>query len=122
MITDVGGRRKWSVDAKAEIMLEALAPGATVTDVARRHDLRPQQVFGWLREARKAAPAAPAFVPVVIEPDAGAAACTPQKKKPRQPRAAGGIEIEIEGVVMRIGRGAEARSIAAVIRALKAGQ
>lgn len=53
VITDVGGRRKWSVDAKAEIMLEALAPGATVSEVARRHDLRPQQVFGWLREARR---------------------------------------------------------------------
>lgn len=69
VITNVGGRRKWSADAKAEIMLEALAPGAIVSEVARRHDLRPQQVFGWLREARKAAErAAPAFVPVVVEP------------------------------------------------------
>jgi hypothetical protein len=49
-------------------MLEALAPGATVSEVARRHDLRPQQVFGWLREARKAAEPTRAFVPVVVEP------------------------------------------------------
>jgi len=121
VITDVGGRRKWSVDAKAEIMLEALAPGATVSEVARRHDLRPQQVFGWLREARKAAePApAPAFVPVVVEPEAPA---SPTPKKRRKPRTGGDIEIEIDGVVVRIGRGAEAKTVAAVIQALKAGQ
>ncbi len=29
VITGVGGRRKWSADAKAEIMLGALAPGTT---------------------------------------------------------------------------------------------
>jgi transposase len=122
VITDVGGRRKWSVDAKAEIMLQALAPGATVSEVARRHDLRPQQVFGWLREARKAAePApAPAFVPVVIEPAEAPAAPTPKKR--RKPRAGGDIEIDIDGVVVRIGRGAEAKTVAAVIQALKAGQ
>ncbi len=31
VIAGVGGRRKWSADAKAEIMLEALAPKATVS-------------------------------------------------------------------------------------------
>jgi transposase len=120
VITDVGGRRKWSVDAKAEIMLEALAPGATVSEVARRHDLRPQQVFGWLREARKAAEPPPAFVPVVLEPAEAPAAPTPKKR--RKPRAGGDIEIEIDGVLVRIGRGAEAKTVAAVIQALKAGQ
>jgi len=126
VISGAGGRRKWSMDAKAKIMLEALAPGATVSDVARRHDLRPQQVFGWLREAREAAEPAPAFVPVVIEPETPSApiskpvAAIPKKR--RKPRAGGDIEIEIDGVVVRIGRGAEARTVAAVIQALKAGQ
>jgi transposase len=120
VITDVGGRRKWSADAKAEIMLEALAPGTTVSEVARRHDLRPQQVFGWLREARKAAVTAPAFVPVVIEPVEAPAAAMPKKR--RKSKAGTGIEIEIDGVVVRIGRGAEAKTVAAVIQALKASQ
>lgn len=120
VITDVGGRRKWSADAKAEIMLEALAPGATVSEVARRHDLRPQQVFGWLREARKAAAPTAAFVPVVVEPAEAPTAVAPKKR--RKPRAGGDIEIEIDGVVVRIGRGAEARTVASVIQALKAGQ
>jgi transposase len=120
VITGVGGRRKWSGDAKAEIMLEALAPRATVSEVARRHDLRPQQLFGWLRQARMGAEPAPAFVPVVVEP--AEAPVAPPPKKRRKPRACGDIEIEIDGVVVRIGRGAEARTAAAVIQALKVGR
>ncbi|MFC3722055.1 hypothetical protein [Neoaquamicrobium sediminum] len=35
-------------------------------------------------------------------------------------REAGVIELEIDGVAMRVGRGADAKTVAAVIRALKA--
>jgi transposase len=120
VITGFGGRRRWSADAKAEIMQEALAAGAVVSAVARRHDLRPQQLFGWLREARKAPETAPAFVPVVIEPEDAPSATPPKKRRKRS--AGTGIEVEIDGVVVRIGRGAEAETVAAVIQALKAGR
>jgi transposase-like protein len=33
------------------IVLEALAPGANVSAIARQHGLRPQQVFTWRRRA-----------------------------------------------------------------------
>jgi transposase len=115
VITELGRRRRWSADAKAEIMLEALEPGAVVSEVARRHDVRPQQLFGWLRDARKSPEAPTTFVPVVIEP-----AATPKKHRKRS--APGGIEVEIDGVTVRIGRGAETRTVAAVIQALKAGR
>ena len=121
VITGFGRRRRWSADAKAEIMLEALAPGAVVSEVARRHDVRPQQLFGWLREARKAPAAPTTFVPVVIEPvEARPRSTTPKKRRNRS--ADGGIEVEIDGVTVRIGRGAETRTVAAVIQALKAGR
>jgi transposase len=116
VITELGRRRRWSEDAKAEIMLEALAPGAVVSEVARRHDVRPQQLFGWLREARKSPEAPPTFVPVVIQP----MEATPKRRRKRS--AQGGIEVEIDGVTVRIERGAETRTVAAVIRALKASQ
>jgi transposase len=120
VITELGRRRRWSADAKAEIMLEALAPGAVVSEVARRHDVRPQQLFGWLREARKLPQEEPTrFVPVVIEA-AATTAVTPKKRRRRG--AQGGIEVEIDGVTVRIGRGAETRTVAAVIQALKAGR
>ena len=68
VITGPGLRRKWDPDVKADVIMEALVPGAVVSQVARRHEVRPQQLFGWLRDARRAAQAsAAAFVPVVIE-------------------------------------------------------
>jgi len=124
VITGIGGRRRWSEDAKAEIMMEALQPGARVSEVARRHDLRPQQLFGWLREARRTAELAPApmFAPVVLEPAPPVAALV--KSEPRALRKTrrsrdGDIELEIDGVTVRVGRDAEAKTVAAVIHALK---
>jgi transposase len=52
LITGAGRRRRWSADDKARIVLESLKPGANVSEVARRHGLSPQQLFGWRREAR----------------------------------------------------------------------
>ncbi|MBV9511436.1 MAG: transposase [Caulobacteraceae bacterium] len=122
VITELGRRRRWSADAKAEIMLEALAPGAVVSEVARRHDVRPQQLFGWLRDARQSPEAPTTFVPVVIERvvEAPPVAATPKKRRKRS--AQGGIEVDIDGVTVRIERGAETRTVAAVIQALKAGR
>nr|WP_281033120.1 transposase [Mesorhizobium sp. M6A.T.Ce.TU.002.03.1.1] len=69
-INGAGGRRHWSMDDKARIVAETLEPNAIISEVARRYDLRPQQVFAWRREARKQAALAqqesPAFVPAVV--------------------------------------------------------
>ena len=43
VITGALGRRRWNAEAKARmIVAESLAPGVVVSEVARRHDLRPQ--------------------------------------------------------------------------------
>ena len=44
-----------------------------------------------------------------------------RKRTRRMDRTSGSIEVEIEGVTVRIGRGAEAMTVAAVLRILKAG-
>ena len=102
-------------------MMEALEPGAVISQVARRHDMGPQQLFGWLREARKGAEAnAASFVPVTVEAPALAQALPAPKPQIRRRRSREGlIELEIDGVAVRVGRGAEARTVAAVIQALK---
>ena len=74
------GRKRWPDDLKAQIAAESLEPGAIVTDVARRHGCRPQQVHDWRRRARLGQLVLPAsadklsFVPVVSESALPAAA------------------------------------------------
>src|ERR1700740_2743933 len=72
VITGTGRRRRFSDDDKARIVEETLAPGAVVSEVARRHGLSPQQLFGWGRQrgqpvATSPDVEAPRFVPAVIE-------------------------------------------------------
>jgi len=126
VINGAGGRRHWSMDDKARIIAETLEPNAIVSEVARRYGLRPQQVFAWRREARKQAASvqqeSAAFVPAVVTagPPEPAAKRPARPRKRKAARDAGVIELEIDGIAMRVGRGADAKTVAAVIRALKA--
>jgi transposase len=124
VITGTGRRRRFSDDDKARIVEETLVPGAVVSAVARRHGLTPQQVFSWRRQAREPGhveTSPPLFVPAVIETGSGRLRRQVGRKKRSRLDATGTIELEIDGVTVRIGRGADARTIMAVIRGLKAG-
>ena len=126
VITGTGRRRRFSEDFKAGIVEETLVPGAVVSEVARRNELTPQQVFTWRRQARRPTASeaeAPKFVPAVVGPalPAGPSRGRPRKRTHQVDGSFGSIEVEIEGVSVRIGRGAEAKTVAAVLRALKAG-
>ena len=127
VITGTGRRRRFSADDKARVIEETLVAGAVVSEVARRHGLTPQQVFGWRRQARRSAVARPdtdalQFVPAIVEAHLPARAARRRERKRTHPvdRTSGIIEVEIDGVMVRVGRGAEAKTVAAVLRALKA--
>lgn len=124
VINGAGGRRHWSVDDKARIIAMTLEPNAIISEVARRYGLRPQQVFAWRREARKQVASvqqdSPAFVPAVVAAAEPVASRSPKQRKRQATRDAGMIELEIDGIAMRVGRGADTKTVAAVIRALKA--
>jgi transposase len=116
------GRRRWSAEAKARIVAESLAPGVVVSEVARRHDLRPQQLFAWRHQARQGRLALPAealsFVPVV------AAAETPSpggsaRAAPSTDGTAGMIEVAFGEVVVRVPPAVDARQLARVLRAVR---
>jgi transposase len=49
VITSVQRRRRWSAEEKAAIVQETYAPGMSVSLVARRHGVAPNQVFTWRR-------------------------------------------------------------------------
>ena len=128
VFTGAGRRRRWSAEDKARIVAESYA--RSVGDVADRFGLNKTQLFTWRRELRELASPPlveePAFIPVMID-----AAPAPQDTPPPSPpeprrqvrrrRERGGIELEIGDVTVRVGVGADARTITAVIRALKAG-
>jgi transposase len=46
-------RRRWSEEEKGRIVAESFEAGLTASDVARRHDISPQQLFEWRRQARR---------------------------------------------------------------------
>lgn len=130
VLTGVGRRRSFAVEDKLALVAQ-MADCGNICDLARRHDLRPSQLFTWRRELRYAAEAAqataqsvaePMFVPAVIEPESAATPVPgPKRKRVRRARAAApaAVELEIDGVAVKIARGADAGVIAAVIDALK---
>jgi transposase len=125
VLTGPGRRRKWSDDDKARIVAETLQPGAVVTEVARRWQVCPQQVFDWRRQARIAPavgtspPAAIDFVPIV--PETMAAAAEPRASNTSAPsRASPAIEVGLAGAVLRIPPGTDADLLTTVLRAIRA--
>jgi transposase len=116
VITGALGRRRWSAEAKARIVVESLAPGVMISEVARRHDLRPQQLFAWRHQARQGRLALPpaelSFVPVVgsasdVPPGATSAA------------SVGIIEVALGGAIVRVPPAVDGKLLAKVLRAVK---
>ncbi|HLN23042.1 MAG TPA: transposase [Patescibacteria group bacterium] len=106
-------RRRWTFEEKARIVDESMMPDVVAGDVARRHGVHPNQLYGWRRDVREAA-APTAFVAVAVSAD-------PITKDSSIGRASAvsGIELRIGDAELRIGRDVDAHVIMAVIRALK---
>jgi transposase len=122
VFTGTGRRRAWAADEKARIIAESYAGGETVSAVARRHGLTPQQLFGWRREARQRAESeageiSRAFTPVIVEAsrrhlDAPIAAARPSGSPM--------VEIVIGAATVRIPPGIDAVTLTTVLRAVRA--
>lgn len=121
IFTGAGRRRSWSSEKKAAIVAESFAGTTSVCDVARRHGLTPSQLFTWRREARRSADPPPGrlFVEAIVDPVNVPETVGPRASPHDASAQSGTIEVEIDGVMVRVGRGADARTIAAVLRALK---
>jgi transposase len=115
----VGRRRRWSDEVKGQIVAESYAPGAVVSEVARRHEISPQHLFAWRKAARTGvlslpADATPLFVPVVTElRGAGPGAATASQNSTM-------ISIEIGGAVVRAAVGVDPAWLRDVLRAVRA--
>jgi len=118
VISGAGCRRRWTREAKARIVAESYSSGLAVSEVARRHEIRAQQLFGWRHQARMGRlavneDAVASFVPVIADMSGGS--------MPSPPAAANNsvIEIEIGGAIVRVRGEVSAGTLAEVLTAVK---
>ena|SRR5690348_998828 len=126
-------RRRFSIEQKLAVLTEATAPGANLSEVARRHGLLPAQVYKWRRLAElgvigvPGASELPSFVAVEITRELPALAGPVADAQPtagpetprRRRRKAGLIEIELAGGRrVRVDRDVDAAALERVLDVL----
>ena len=116
IVTGTGRRRRWSADAKAAIVAESFVPGASVSAVARRHDISPSLSFLWRRQTTRAkvaerrdAAVPPGFVPVAI---AGCGGELPSHEE------LAAVEIQVGAVRIRVRGTVDRRALCEVLAAV----
>lgn len=135
------GNRRYSPAFKRKVVKESLVPGASVSVVARRHDINSNIVFRWRKEFREAECdraaqstrdlADAGFVEVALVDDAGGARLLPAPREvsgERVKAAAPAVEskrpglIEIEtagGVKLRLSGRVDDRTLRRVLAAIR---
>jgi transposase len=119
-------RRRWSQDDKARIVEETLAPGAKVSEVARRHGISASLVFTWRREARvrtETTPIRPQFAAVRIaeaQPEPAPSVPANSVGRPASTNRGGLIEISLGGGRrVRVDANVDAAALARVLDVLE---
>jgi transposase len=133
LITGSKRRRTRSAREKASIVAETFAPGANVSEIARRHGLNRGLLFTWRRQVRRARPGpvanatsevgqGPAFVSVDIEGavgwPAGPTASDARSSNPVAPAPM--IEIVMATMTVRVPAGVDGATLATVLATLRA--
>lgn len=102
-------RRNWSREEKARIVAESLDPDVSVSAVARRHGVNPNQLFTWRRQLRDEVEcwrsASDMGVDEDVEPPAAQSPMT--------------IEVVLDGVTVRVANGADATTLRRVLTVLR---
>ncbi|WP_196809388.1 transposase [Rhizobium sp. 2MFCol3.1] len=97
-------RRFWSDEFKATAVEQACQPGVNMSVVARQIGILPSQLYRWRRE-------------LLGSDEAGlVAAVDPQSLAPDPDPV---VEIDIDGIVVRVGRHVEEAHLQRVIRAVR---
>lgn len=117
-------RRRFSAEQKLAIVAEALAPGSSISAVARKYGLLPSQVFKWRRLAELGVIDVPGAseLPSLVGADVGAAQ-VPSSERPCAGRPmAGMVEVVLTtGARVRITGSADPAVVTAAIAALSGG-
>jgi transposase len=119
-----GKRRRWPDAVKRELVAATLEPEASVSVVARRHDLNANMLFKWRRQfmaAAQASSTSPAgLVQVAVVPDAPVIAGSMVEPRPAAGKPMpGSIEIALSGGVrVRIAGTVDPAAVTAAVAAV----
>lgn len=111
VITGPERRRRWSEEQKRVIVAASLAPGAVISEVARRADVGAGQIYRWRKEL---CAVANGFAQVLIAAPGVPTATAKEPSSAAEPA----IEVEIGKVRVRIPASVSAELAAAVVKAL----
>lgn len=113
--------KRWPEALKREIVAATLVPGASVSVVARQHNVNANQVFSWRRRYGEASelldrpPSTSGLVPVTITPEPESVGAT----SPAPPTSET-IEIEVGGDCrVRVGSSFDGRALKRVLDVLR---
>ncbi len=101
-------RRSWSADEKARIVAESLDPAVSVSAVAHRHGLNPNQLYGWRRQFREEAGRRMAARERFENRGEAAPVVAPSM-----------IEVVIGAITVRVASGVEAAALKRVLRVVR---
>jgi transposase len=125
ILTGVERRRVWTAEDKLRILEEVETSGSGVAEIARRHDILPQQIYTWrkklARDIRSQGGSGVTLLPVALigpdsesETDRAAAAERAAAKRPAKPSR---IEIGCKGGrVLKVDASIAPETLKALIR------
>lgn len=121
MLGEVPGierRRQWSDDEKLGILLAVRVGGASVTQIARRHELTRSQVHGWRRGLKKTGLWSPGRGAVFLPVDFGTMSEPAQSPAPSRPVL---VELRLPGGrCLRFDSSMDGEALTRLIRAVEA--
>lgn len=120
---EIRGKKRFRTRAeRREIVEETLKPGASVSQVARAHDVNANQVFHWRRQYREGsldeAAKTTALVPVQISGAVQSLIATRRGSKRAASRGLGSIDIDLGRARIRIEGAADPDCVRAALEGL----
>jgi transposase len=116
-------RRRWTTVEKLRIVEEGQAPSAIVIEVARRHDVHPNLLTVWRRQARTGAIGPAAALRQEDEVQFAAVSVAPEQPAWTARAGTGGtIDAFASGVQLRITGAVDPATLTAAVAALSGGR
>jgi transposase len=130
IITGIERRRRWRPEDKVRILAETEEPGASVAEVARRHEISRSLIWNWRSQARRGRlcrTAVSAFLPVRVvnapvmnAPVMNAPVTSTARPASAPPANEGWIEISLpDGSSVRVGNDVSLAALRRVMSVLR---